>query len=133
VGRLLLICLGGALGTAARYGVSTWAVEVFGPDFPRGTVFINLTGSFLIALILELSLSTGAISQDARLFLTTGVMGGYTTYSSFNHETLKLASQGTPALAFLNLAVTVVGALFAGFLGMSAARLVARIGASLAR
>ncbi len=122
MGRFLLICLGGALGTGARFLISTGMARAFGPQFPRGTILINVTGSFLIALILELSLRTGAISPGMRLFLTTGVMGGYTTYSSFNYETLRLAEDGSAGLAALNLALTVVGCLAAGVLGLLAAR-----------
>jgi CrcB protein len=122
VGRFLLICLGGALGTGARFLISSGMARAFGPEFPRGTILINATGSFLIALVLELSLRTGAISPGMRLFLATGVMGGYTTYSSFNYETLRLAEDGSYGLAALNLAVTVVGCLAAGVLGLAAAR-----------
>lgn len=122
MGRFLLICLGGALGTGARFLISTGMARAFGPQFPRGTILINLTGSFLIALVLELSLRTGAISPGLRLFLTTGVMGGYTTYSSFNYETLRLAEDGSYALAAVNLAVTVVGCLVAGVAGLFTAR-----------
>ena len=122
MGRFLLICLGGALGTGARFLVSSGMARAFGPQFPRGTILINVTGSFLIALVLELSLRTGAISPGMRLFLTTGVMGGYTTYSSFNYETLRLAEDGSYGLAALNLGLTVVGCLLAGVLGLVAAR-----------
>ncbi len=129
MGRFLLICLGGALGTGARFLISTGMARAFGPEFPRGTILINVTGSFLIALILELSLRTGAISPGMRLFLTTGVMGGYTTYSSFNYETLRLAEDGSAGLAALNLVLTVVGCLVAGVLGLLAARALAGAGA----
>ncbi len=122
MGRFLLICLGGALGTGARFLISSGMARAFGPQFPRGTILINVTGSFLIALVLELSLRTGAISPGMRLFLTTGVMGGYTTYSSFNYETLRLAEDGSYGLAALNLGLTVVGCLLAGLLGLVAAR-----------
>jgi CrcB protein len=120
--RFLLICLGGALGTGARFLISSGMTRAFGPEFPRGTILINITGSFLIALVIELSLRTGAISPGMRLFLTTGVMGGYTTYSSFNYETLRLAEDGSYRLAALNMSVTVVGCLVAGVLGLLVAR-----------
>ncbi len=122
MGRFLLICLGGALGTGARFLISIGMARAFGPEFPRGTILINVTGSFLIALIMELSLRGGAISPGMRLFLTTGVMGGYTTYSSFNYETLRLGEDGNVGLAALNLGLTVVGCLVAGVLGLLAAR-----------
>ncbi len=126
MGRFLYICLGGAIGTGARYLVATWVAQAFGPDFPRGTILINVTGSFLIAVVMELSLSTGTITPGVRMFLTTGMMGGYTTYSSFNYETLRLAEDGAWSLALVNVGVTVVGCLVAGVLGVLTARLLAR-------
>ncbi len=122
MGRFLLICFGGALGTGARYLVASGMARAFGPDFPRGTILINVVGSFLIALIVQLSITTSAISPTARLFLATGVMGGFTTYSSFNYETLSFFEQGAWGLGLLNLGITVFGCLAAGALGLIAAR-----------
>jgi fluoride exporter len=127
VSRFLLICFGGALGTGARFLISTWAARTLG-TFPYGTIFINISGSFFIALVMELALTTGAISDTTRLFVATGIMGGYTTYSSFNYDTLRLASGGSYPLAGFNLGITVVGCLLAGYLGLIAARLIARVG-----
>ena len=118
--RLLLVCLGGALGSGARYLVSTWAALHLGPDFPRGTLIVNVTGSFLLALIV--ALRPGLVPPDLRLFLGAGIMGGYTTYSSFNTETLSLLEGGSPALAAANLGLTVGGCLVAGFAGFAAGR-----------
>jgi len=129
VSRFLFICLGGAIGTGARFLISTFAARSLG-TFPYGTIFINVTGSFLIALVMELSLSSGAITETTRLFLTTGIMGGYTTYSSFNYETLRLVSSGSYDLAGLNFGVTAVGALLAGFAGLIAGRAIAHGGIS---
>jgi fluoride exporter len=132
VARFLLICLGGAIGTGCRFLLSTWVAGAFGADFPRGTVLITFTGSFFIAVVLELSAITGAISLDIRLFLTTGLMGGYTTYSSFDYETLRLVESGAMGPAGMNLAMTVVGWLAAGFAGVLSARDLVRLGAVLA-
>ncbi len=122
MGRFLLVCLGGALGSGARYLVSTWAARALGPDFPRGTLIVNATGSFLLAAIMTASLSTDAVPPDLRLFLAAGIMGGFTTYSSFNYETLALLQQGSPGLAALNLGLTVLGCLGAGLAGVVAVR-----------
>ncbi len=127
MGRFLVICCGGALGTGTRFLVSTWAAQHVGTGFPRGTLFINVTGSFILAFITELSLASGAVPETTRLFLTTGLMGGYTTYSSFNYETLALATEGAHGLAALYLALTVVAGLVAGVLGVVAARGLARL------
>jgi CrcB protein len=121
--RLLLVCVGGALGSGLRYLLSTWTARAFGADFPRGTFLVNATGSFVLAFLVGLPGTT--LPQEARLFLGTGVLGGYTTYSSFNHETLALLDGGAPALAALNVALTVVGCLVFGIAGLAVAGVVA--------
>ncbi len=122
--RFLLVCLGGAVGTGARYLIATASVRAT-TKFPIGTLTVNVVGSFLISFIMALALEKGSsISADARLILTTGVLGGFTTYSSFNFETLRLAQGGALALAATYVAVTFVGCLVAGLLGLQAARLV---------
>jgi CrcB protein len=125
VARLLLVCTGGALGSGARFLLSGWMERVFGAGFPAGTLFVNVTGSFLIALVAELAARTSAVSPELRLFLTTGVMGGYTTYSSFNQESLRLAQGGSTSLAALYVGITVAGCAAAGLLGMAAGRVLA--------
>lgn len=124
--RFLLVCLAGAVGTGARYLLGTWAIRAFGPVFPLGTLIINLLGSFLLVVIMGLSLERGFISPDVRVVLTTGVMGGFTTYSSFNYETFRLFQQGSRGLAALYLLSTVVGCLVLGLLGSALVRLVPR-------
>lgn len=133
MGSLLLVCFGGALGTGARYLLSTWVAQVYGPDFPRGTILINVTGSFLIGLVFELSVTTGAVPPSVRLFLTTGIIGGYTTYSSFNYETLRFLDEGAWGFGTLNHAITLVVCLVSGSLGAVSARGIARLGFVLGR
>jgi len=123
--RVGLVALGGAIGSVARYGVGALAVQLFGPTFPWGTLMVNLTGSFLIALIMHIALAGSAVSVELRLFLTTGIVGGFTTYSTFNYETLALLNQRAYGFAGLNLAATVVGCLLAGVLGLAAGRALA--------
>ncbi len=119
--RVLLVCAGGALGSGLRYLVSTWAARALGADFPRGTILVNATGSFVLAAIFAIPGSR--ISPELRLFLGAGVLGGYTTYSSFNTETLALLDQGSPGLALANVGLTVAGCLVAGLAGFTAGRL----------
>jgi len=121
--RLLLVCAGGALGSGARYLVSTWAARVLGADFPRGTILVNATGSFVLAVLFVLPGSR--LSPEVRLFLGAGVLGGFTTYSSFNTETLALVDQGSLGLAAANVALTVTGCLVAGLLGFAVGRFLA--------
>jgi len=121
--RFVLVCAGGALGSGARYLVSTWAARALGADFPRGTLIVNATGSFILAFLFALPGSR--LGPDLRLFLGAGIMGGYTTYSSFNTETIALLEQGSASLALANLALTVFGCLAAGLAGLALGRLLA--------
>lgn len=91
--------LGGALGSALRYSLGGWIQAVAGPGFPWSTFLVNVTGSFLIGLVLRFSLE-GAISPEARLFLAVGLLGGYTTFSTFSWETLTLVQNGEWFKAF---------------------------------
>ncbi|HET6282408.1 MAG TPA: CrcB family protein [Polyangia bacterium] len=122
--RFALICLGGAAGTGARFLLGGWAARVFGPAFPYGTLIVNVTGSFLAVVIMGLSIHRGLFSEDLRFVLVSGVMGGFTTYSAFNYETLSLFNAGSPGLAALNIAATVLGCLVAGGLALLLMRLV---------
>ena len=123
--RVFLVALGGALGSVARYGVGVAAPRVLGAGFPWGTLLVNVVGSFLIAGVMHLAVATAAISPSARLFLTTGVIGGFTTYSTFNYETLNLVGERLWGVATLNVGVTVVGCLVAGVLGQATGRALA--------
>jgi len=123
VSRLLLVCLGGAAGSGARYLVGVGLGRWLGTGFPWGTLAVNILGSFLLGAVMELGLRFGAIPADLRLFLATGVMGGFTTYSSFNYELLGYAERGAWAAGALYLGTTVAGCLAAGLLGIAAARL----------
>src|SRR3954471_11679820 len=95
--RFFMICLGGAVGTGARSLFSTAVTRAFG-NFPFGTLGVNVLGSFLVSVLMVLALEKSALSPDLRLILVTGVMGGFTTYSSFNYETLHLAQSGAAGL-----------------------------------
>lgn len=120
--RVLLIGLAGALGTLSRYGVGLWAGRTLGTGFPYGTLIVNVAGCFLIALVYQLALSTTLVSPTLRLTLTTGFMGGLTTYSSFNYETTDLLRQRAWAEGVVNLGVTLVACFVAGLLGLALAR-----------
>lgn len=122
--RFLWICLGGAAGTGARYLVTLWALRIAGPGFPWGTLAVNVVGSFLLGLIMQVALTTDLIDPTLRLGLTTGVMGGFTTYSAFNYETLLYLQRNAWLAAFANLAATVLLCLAAGALGLIAGRFV---------
>jgi CrcB protein len=120
--RFLLVCLGGACGTGARYLLGAWAVRSWGARFPFGTLAINALGSFLLVLILYLGTQTRLISADTRVILGTGVMGGFTTYSTFNYEALRFLQEGAYGAATLYLVGTVAGCLAAGAIAVALAK-----------
>lgn len=122
---LLSVCAGGALGSGARYLVSLFAARQLPAGFAWGTLIVNTLGSFLLAFLVQLSLSSPSLSPNTRLFLTTGVMGGFTTYSTFNQETLVLLQQGSPGAALANILATLLTCLAAGFAGLALARTIA--------
>lgn len=120
--RFALVCLGGAFGSGARYLLSGWLAERLGHAFPYGTLAVNLIGSFLLAMLMELAFHSATISPTARIALGTGVLGGFTTYSTFSYESFVYLREGAPALAALNVSVTLAGCLLACWLGLAAAR-----------
>ena len=105
----LLVMIGGALGTLARYAVSTLASPISG-QLPWGTIIINITGSFVIGLFGTLTLASGRypVSENTRLFVMIGLCGGYTTFSSFSLQTLDLMRNGAMTRAMVNVAASVV-------------------------
>ena len=122
--RVLLIGLGGAMGSIARYLTSLVALAWLGPDFPYGTLIVNVTGAFFIGLVQELGAETAMMSDNARLLLTTGVMGGLTTYSTFSYETVRLMEAKAWTAAWMNVVVTTAICLGLCFLGIVVGRLV---------
>ena len=124
--RFLLICLGGAIGTGARYLVVVWMARTAGTGFPFGTLLVNASGSFLLGFLMQLSLFAPAISADTRLMLGTGILGGFTTYSAFNYETLTLLREQAWGPALVYAAATLIGCLAAGAAGIAMARAVAQ-------
>jgi CrcB protein len=119
--RFLWICLAGAAGTGARYLIALWAAQRLGSAFPYGTLIVNLVGCFAIAALMHAALTLGW-SPSVRAAVTIGFIGGLTTYSSFNYETMRLFEESAPATAVVNVALTMLGGLMAGWLGLVASR-----------
>jgi CrcB protein len=119
--RLLWVVVAGGIGSGTRYLVGQWAAERLGLGFPYGTLIVNLTGCFLIAAALQAA-AAQSWNPDVRVAVIAGFLGGFTTYSAFNQETLHLIQSGTPGIALLNIGVTVIGGLAAGWLGVVTAR-----------
>ncbi len=122
--RFLLVCLAGAVGTGLRYLISLVTPRIFGATFPWGTLLINIAGSFVLAAVMFLGSQTQVISPTARVALGTGLCGGFTTYSTFNYETMKLLEDRAFGLAAANVAASLLACLAAGYLGWMSARLV---------
>ncbi|MEO7736131.1 MAG: CrcB family protein [Kofleriaceae bacterium] len=117
--RVLLVFGAGGSGCVARYLVG---LAVGRRDFPYATLAVNLIGSFLIAFVLELALVRKDVPANLQLALTTGFMGGFTTYSSFNFETTRLILDGSSLRGVLNVGLTLLGAFAAGLAGLWLAR-----------
>jgi CrcB protein len=115
--RVLLVFVGGGLGSVVRYAVGLLLARTLGTAFPLSTLVVNLVGCFAMGTLMQLALSGSTLSAELRLALGTGFLGGLTTYSAFNYETTKLGSDGSSGLAVANLLVTLFGCLVAGLLG----------------
>jgi CrcB protein len=116
--RLFWICFAGAIGTGVRYAIGSWAGATLGTTFPFGTLIVNVAGCFLIALVMQLAANLTSFPPTLRLVLTTGFLGGLTTYSSFNYETTKMIQDGSSLLATANILATTLGCSAAGLLGL---------------
>jgi CrcB protein len=122
VARVLIVFGAGGLGCVTRYLVGLWTGERFGTAFPYGTLIVNIIGSFLTALIIEISLRVASFPDELRLALVTGFLGGFTTYSSFNFESTALVQNDDVGRAAINVGVTLVGSVAAGLVGLLLAR-----------
>ena len=120
--KILAVMLGAALGGAARYTIATFITERMASRFPWGTFFVNVTGCFLIGLITTIVVYRVPTSITWSLFLITGLLGGYTTFSAFGWETLQLSRQGEHLLALANIIASAVAGYAAVWLGVLLAR-----------
>jgi CrcB protein len=122
----LWVALGGALGSVARYACSLGAARWLGSAFPWGTLLVNVAGSFAIGLLAALFVAADGrllVSPEARAFVAVGILGGFTTFSSFSVETLNLARSGALGAAAANAGLSLVLCLAAVGLGFAAATL----------
>jgi len=116
------VALGSGLGGAARLLLGGWVQDRFGSSFPLGTLVINISGSLLLGFLLHYALETPAIGADVRALLTTGLCGGYTTFSTFSYETVRLVEDGDYRRAALYVILSVGLALVAMACGIGLAR-----------
>ena len=116
------IALGSALGGVGRYVGGELVQRAAPTTFPTGTLAVNITGCFLLGLIIRYAIETPTVSPELRAFLTIGICGGYTTFSTFGFETARMMEDGEWTRAVLYLALSVIVSLGAVFLGFAAAR-----------
>jgi fluoride exporter len=125
----LWIAVGSALGGVARYACSSLLSRAFGETFPLGTLLVNVVGSFVIGFFATATGPDGRllVSPDARLFVTVGICGGYTTFSAFSLQTLALVQEGEVVRAGVNVGASVGFCLASVWLGYIAAAALARV------
>lgn len=122
--QLLLVMAGGAVGAAARHLVGRWALGAFGPGFPAGTLTVNLAGGLAMGALAGLLARVGG-SENARLLLGVGVLGGFTTFSAFSLDLVLMLERGAWGVALGYALLSVVGAVLALFAGLSLVRIAA--------
>ena len=117
--HLLIVAAGGACGAALRHLVGLAALRMLGPNFPWGTLTVNILGSFIMGVFIELLALKLNGSAELRLLIATGLLGGFTTFSAFSLDVVLLYERGalgTAALYVLGSVVLAIGALFAGLI-----------------
>jgi CrcB protein len=117
---VILIGIGGFIGAILRYAIGGWVQDNFA-SFPFGTLFVNILGSFFLGLIMYLSEYQGVFSEEARVFLTIGILGAFTTLSTFSYESFRLLDNSSLILLIINITATVVLSIFAVYLGKTVA------------
>ncbi|HKI50905.1 MAG TPA: fluoride efflux transporter CrcB [Geothermobacteraceae bacterium] len=118
----LSIAVFGGFGCLSRYLVSGWVYALVGRSLPYGTMFVNILGSFLLGLLMEGSLRSTLMSPEVRMGITTGFMGGFTTFSTFSYETVRLLEEGSYMQAGANVLLNVTVCLVFAGLGIYLAR-----------
>ena len=120
--ELLYLAAGGAAGTLCRYWATLGALRALGPRFAFGTLAVNVVGCFLLGLLMHWFGASAASSRALRLGLTTGFLGGFTTFSTFGYETVHYLESGRPALAFANVLANVLVGVTATYAGLALGR-----------
>ena len=123
---VLWVALGGAIGSAARHGVNVWSARVLGTEFPWHTLIVNVAGCFIMGALTGLMALKLNLSQDMRVFLTTGILGGFTTFSAFSLDVALLVERKAHLAAGAYAAGSVLLSLVAVFAGLHVIRLIAQ-------
>ena len=120
--NILLVAIGGAIGSVGRYCVGLWATRLAGPNFPWGTLTVNVVGAFAIGLLVEMVARRFDASNEMRAFIVTGILGGFTTWSSFTLDTMVLLERGEVGLSALYLLASLLVSFAAIFAGLALGR-----------
>lgn len=120
--RIMAVGTGSFVGGILRYLISGWAAEVFGAGFPYGTLIVNVVGCFIMSFVMMFGAEMGNIDVNMRLFLTTGIMGALTTFSTFSFETFQFLREGNLFLAGTNIFLNLFLGLLSVWLGLIVAR-----------
>jgi len=119
---IVFVALGGALGSVSRYLLGTWIQSVSKSiDFPFGTLMVNLIGCFVIGFLSQLAEARGVFTSETRALVFVGVLGGFTTFSSFGNDTINLLRDGEMVNALANVGANVILGLFLVWLGRTVA------------
>jgi fluoride exporter len=121
---VLLVALGGALGSVTRYLVGGWIASRMGASFPYGTLVINLTASFIIGFFLAFAEDRAGLDPYWRLFIAVGFIGGYSTFSTYEYESIRLLQDGEMLLGALYLLGSMVGGAVAAITGVAVGSLI---------
>ncbi len=116
--QIMLVGLGSAVGGMARFILGKWIYNIYPHAFPLPTLIINILGCFLIGLLYGVSIKTGSLTAETRLLLTTGLCGGFTTFSAFAYENIQLMKSGEYTMVLVYITASVVLGIVATFLGM---------------
>jgi fluoride exporter len=122
---VLLIAGAGALGSLSRYALSGAVYAALGQNFAYGTLVVNVVGSFLLGLLMQIGLNTDLIPPHLRTAAAIGFIGAFTTFSTFTYETVQFIQDGAWSTAFLNIATSLILGVAAVFAGIFAGRLIA--------
>ena len=118
----LMVAVGGGMGSVLRYGAQRIAANYAGPETVMGTLAVNLVGSFILGFLMTLLLVRFPVSADVRIFLTVGLLGGFTTFSTLSYQTVQLLETNSPIAAVGSLAANVILGLAVAYAGILLAR-----------
>ena len=122
--EIIIAGLGGFIGSALRYWTSILSYRFFGQEFPNGTLIVNISGCFLIGFLMTIFEQRFIVNPNLRIFLTIGILGGFTTFSSFSYETIALLREGSYLIGFENIIFSLIGCLVATSAGILIGRLI---------